>query len=90
MRALHLVVLSGLAAVTTSAFIAACVGDDPIAGQSTPPSLDGGNNANTDDAGATSIDGSGGNVTDGSTDAGGDGAAPLDVRTLPGLRLWLE
>jgi hypothetical protein len=80
----------GSAVVT--AFVAACVGTDPEGVNGSP------------DRDAGSVGNDGGAVTDGSmqgTDAtasdsasavdAADGAiSPLDVRALPGLRLWLE
>jgi hypothetical protein len=77
--------------VSTAAVITACVGDEPI--PSSPdgsPNQDGG--AQTGSDGSTSSDASS-SLDDGSPmDAVGDVSppAPLDVRTLPGLRLWLE
>ncbi|MBS2015036.1 MAG: hypothetical protein JST00_19250 [Deltaproteobacteria bacterium] len=75
--------------------ILACVGDEPAtadAGASSGSSgTSEGGGGGTDDA-ATGTDGSSANdATTPGSDSGGDaGPTVLDVRTLPGLRLWLE
>lgn len=68
---------------------AACVGDDAPAAVSGPAD-DGGSVGN--DAPATTDAPAAADASDSATpiDAGSDSAVPLDVRTLPGLRLWLE
>lgn len=77
---------------TAMAAIAACVGDDPESSPIIVSANEGGSVTPGSDGSSTPPDG---NVqgTDSSSDAGpGADAAkpPLDVRTLPGLRLWLE
>ena len=90
MRPLNVVALLLATSLGTAAAITACVGDDAVA--TTPdvtpgveggvPGVEGGPVAD----GSTGTDSSTG--PDGNT---GDGATPaLDVRTVPGLRLWLE
>jgi hypothetical protein len=73
--------------------IVACVGDDPVASTTPDQRLDSGGGGGGSDSSTNPADG-GLPGTDSSTeagDAGGDGATPpYDVRTLAGLRLWLE
>lgn len=78
--------LASLAASVAS--LAGCFGDEP----SMVPSGEG---PAGEDGGAGALDGSlddaAGQADSASGDGGGDAARPpLDVRTLPGLRLWLE
>lgn len=93
MKSKNFVFLLVCSSVAAAGMIIACVGDEPA---TSGPGTSGSGGPEND--GATGNDGSttnndGGTNTDGSTntDAGTDsGPAVLDVRTLPGLRLWLE
>lgn len=76
-------------AIASAGIVAACTGSDPEAvggaGADAGPGGDRIDSGSGADTGVTDTD-SGGTKGDGGTEA----AAPLDVRTLPGLRLWLE
>ena len=76
----------GSLVVAVFAFLAACVGEDTVTGLATNPDAGSptgdGTTSRQDDA-APKDDGSSGT-------SDGDASQPLDVRTLPGLRLWLE
>ncbi len=81
-----------LCSLATAAAIVACVGDDAaVVTGSTPP----GSETGTDPPGpdGSKVDTDGGAAVDSAVDSasGADAALPpLDVKTLPGLRLWLE
>lgn len=86
MRPLRSLALFLTPSIAIVAALAACVGDDPTA--VVPDGVEGGGSD-----GNTTIEDGSRPVGDSSVDAG-DGAdsakPPLDVRTLPGLRLWFE
>lgn len=76
------------------AAFAACVGDDPQS-TSLPPGNDGGassSSSSSSGAASSSSSSSGSSGNDGSVpaDGGEDAAKPYDVRSLKGLKLWLE
>jgi hypothetical protein len=66
-------------------WVAACVGEDAVPSVTT---LDGGNPTGDGSSSNSNTPGDGG--SSGTTDTGATQPPPLDVRTLPGLHLWLE
>lgn len=87
--------LSSLLAVSlaTASAVAACVGDDAPGTMPGPTFTDGGDNPRGDDGSTPGKDGSTSPGNDAGTDSspGVDSAVPpLDVKALPGLRLWLD
>lgn len=81
-----------VASAVLTAFVVACVGTDPagVSGSSEPDADSIGNDGSpTTDGATTGTDAT--TVDSGTPVDAADGAIPaLDVRTLPGLRLWLE
>lgn len=96
----RIVPLSAAVSFASIAVVAACVGDDPSSSPTTPDG--GGSSSGTTSSGGSSSGGSssggssggsssgGSSSGDGSADAGDSGPTPFDVRSLTGLKLWLE
>lgn len=88
MRRCSLVIVPSL----VLAAVAACVGDDPQSSSPAPTNDGGTASSSSSSGGSSSSSSSGSSGTDGSApvDAGADTAKPFDVRSLAGLKLWLE
>lgn len=83
-------VLVALLLPLSVAAYAACVGDDPSTTPVSPDdaSMPGSGDASSGSDAPAAQDGAGDSAT--TTDGGTDSAVPYDVRSLAGLRLWLE
>lgn len=91
-RPLHRLGFCLAASLAATGVITACVGDDPVTSADGDAAAAPGSDGAAADDGSSARDGS---STDASVDASADvdldaTKPPFDVRTLPGLRLWLE